>query len=449
MAFPSGPSLNDTHTVGSNTWKWNGYAWDKQVAASGGGSGETADGVGQFNYSVTSGATNYPSASSNGDFIYNPDANTLLGNNLSIFKTDKDGVDFRDILTSIDSGSNFTVVFSVINSTVKNYLYCKDATYVASPGRLNADVYDTFPTSVTGGSGKVVSLEIIPTQDRVSAGEEFRLPGGATFDTVVTSFNGLTGAVTTDALVLDVAGISSSGGITVDGNLNVKNDFEIRNEGGSAIFEVAGSGQNVTIGDVDSAGNGNEIFIRDSHGIITLTASTAVTLNTDAVNLPYQLRHNSDTNTHFAFPANDEITLTTGGVTLAHLTDTFALQQGLSLDAAGITFPDGTFQNTVTRTDSYTGQIETASDKTYTLDPKVSTARTITGFYIKSASGTVTATLKNGSDTIKAASVSSSSGDQTSLANTSVAADAVLTLVLSSNSSALDVIFNVEYTSTS
>ena len=169
MAFPSNPSVSDTHTVGSNTWSWNGYAWDKQAAS--GSSGETADGVGQFNYSVTSGSTNYPSASSNGDFIYNPEANTLLGNNLSIFKTDKDGVDFRDILTSIDSGSNFTVVFSVINSTVKNYLYCKDANYVASPGRLNADVYDTFPTSVTGGSGKVVSLEIIPTQDTVSAGD--------------------------------------------------------------------------------------------------------------------------------------------------------------------------------------------------------------------------------------------------------------------------------------
>jgi len=120
---------------------------------------------------------------------------------------------------------------------------------------------------------------------------------------------------------------------------------------------------------------------------------------------------------------------------------------GISSDG-GITFPDGTHQTTVTRTDSYTGHIETVSDKTYTLDPKVATARTITGFYIKSASGTVTATLKNGSDTIKAASVSNSSGDQTSLANISVAADAVLTMVTSSNSSALDVIFNVEYTST-
>jgi len=119
---------------------------------------------------------------------------------------------------------------------------------------------------------------------------------------------------------------------------------------------------------------------------------------------------------------------------------------GISVGAGGLTFSDGTTMSTAIRTDSYTGQIETAADKTYTLDPKVATARTVTGFFIKSASGTVTATLKNGSDTIKAASVSSSSGDQSSLGNTSVAADAVLTIVTSSNSSALDVIFNVEYT---
>ena len=99
-----------------------------------------------------------------------------------------------------------------------------------------------------------------------------------------------------------------------------------------------------------------------------------------------------------------------------------------------------------THADAYTGQIETAADKTYTIDPGAVSARTITGFHIKSASGTCTATLKVGSNVVKAASVSSSSGDQSSLANTSVSVDAVITLVVSSNSSALDVIFSVEYT---
>lgn len=141
-------------------------------------------------------------------------------------------------------------------------------------------------------------------------------------------------------------------------------------------------------------------------------------------------------------------------LTTGHIHSTGVSADGATYGINGITmggnihFADSTFLGTATRTDSYTGQIETAADKTYTLDPKVATARTVTGFYIKSASGTVTATLKNGSDTVKAASVSDSSGNQTSLANTSVAADGVITIVTSSNSSALDVIFNVEYTTT-
>ena len=28
LSFPSTPSLNDTYTSGSVTWRWNGYAWD-------------------------------------------------------------------------------------------------------------------------------------------------------------------------------------------------------------------------------------------------------------------------------------------------------------------------------------------------------------------------------------------------------------------------------------
>jgi len=100
----------------------------------------------------------------------------------------------------------------------------------------------------------------------------------------------------------------------------------------------------------------------------------------------------------------------------------------------------------ITNTGSYTGQIETAADKTYTLDPAVATARTISAFYIKTGSGSVVVNLKNGSDVVKQVTAGTGTGNQTGLANTSLAADAVLTLVTSSNSSATDVIFSVEYT---
>ena len=95
--------------------------------------------------------------------------------------------------------------------------------------------------------------------------------------------------------------------------------------------------------------------------------------------------------------------------------------------------------------DSYTGQIETAADKTYTIDPGVVAARTITSFYARSGSGTCTATLKNDTATVGVVLVTTSSTTAV-ISNTSVTADDPITLVISSNSSATDVVFSVEFT---
>lgn len=113
--------------------------------------------------------------------------------------------------------------------------------------------------------------------------------------------------------------------------------------------------------------------------------------------------------------------------------------------AARTTLGLGSLATQSTVANAYTGQIEAAADKTYTIDPAAASARTITGFYIKSGSGTCTATLKNAAATVSTASVSTTSGDQL-ISNTSVAINGAITIVVSSNSSATDVIFSVEYT---
>jgi len=124
---------------------------------------------------------------------------------------------------------------------------------------------------------------------------------------------------------------------------------------------------------------------------------------------------------------------------------------GNSLGAGGISFNDATSINTALRKEAYTGQIETVADKTYTIDPDVATDRTITGFYTKTASGTCTAYLRRPGvgGGIKSAAVNDTGGSQGGLANTSISAGDVLIIEVSSNSSALDFIFNVEYTTTS
>ena len=188
-------------------------------------------------------------------------------------------------------------------------------------------------------------------------------------------------------------------------------------------------------------------YLLETVMVSLLLSSTAVTLNTDAVNLPYQLRHNSDTNTHFAFPANDQITLTTAGVTLAHLTDTFALQRGLSLDAAGITFADGTYQTTAagTITDSYTGHIEVVANKDYFLDPKVPIERTVTDFYVIASVAGGTAELKGTNGSISTVAIGTS-GVAGSLANTTLPVGGTLELGVTGGEAAEDLRFAVRYT---
>ena len=168
----------------------------------------------------------------------------------------------------------------------------------------------------------------------------------------------------------------------------------------------------------------------------TGVADAGVTMLTSEAGVVSVTNTKLGTVTGLTMPSGYAVADSSGALTVSY-NNLAAIRTGLGL---------GSLATQSTIADAYTGQIETAADKTYTIDPGAVSARTITGFYIKSASGTCTANLKVGTNVVKAASVSSSSGDQTSLANTAVAVNDVITLVVSSNSSALDVIFSVEYT---
>ena len=137
-----------------------------------------------------------------------------------------------------------------------------------------------------------------------------------------------------------------------------------------------------------------------------------------------------------AVGANDAANLTTGVLDVARVPD---------LDAAKIATGTIAAARLPAVADAYTGQIETADDKTYTIDPGVVAARSITQFYARSGAGTCTATLKNDTATVGVISVTTSSTTAL-ISNTSVAADDPITLVISSNSSATDVVFSVEFT---
>jgi hypothetical protein len=143
-----------------------------------------------YTYTVSSGVLNYPSASSNGEFIYNPDVNTLLGNNLSVYKFGNNGEDMREALNFFDNDNLGKIEFVVGSGINRNVLYCHSLSYDGN--KLNGKVYETAPTSVTGGNGKTITVYLYPSEVPPSAP---RLPSGSTFGTVVTSWNGETGDI--------------------------------------------------------------------------------------------------------------------------------------------------------------------------------------------------------------------------------------------------------------
>ena len=130
---------------------------------------------------------------------------------------------------------------------------------------------------------------------------------GHTGEDVVDSFNGLTGDVNTSGLVLHVAGISSDGGITV-GGMNI---------GGVSERLVSST-------DVDD-------FVNFGPNKFEVYQNNARMFKADG------------TRTYIGSNSSPKDLYVYGEL---HGVSVINAQAGISLDAAGITFPDGTFQST-------------------------------------------------------------------------------------------------------
>jgi hypothetical protein len=152
-------------------------------------------GVGVYDYTVSSGVLNIPAATSAGEFIYNPEMTNSSNTNLSIFNLDTNNAQFRETLIALASDDFAEIRFSVKNNPNENILYLQNTNYNPSTQRFDAFVYNVSPASVTGGNGKTIEVVGFPTAPITSASESFRLPGGATFSSVVTSWNSQTGDV--------------------------------------------------------------------------------------------------------------------------------------------------------------------------------------------------------------------------------------------------------------
>ena len=141
---------------------------------------------------------------------------------------------------------------------------------------------------------------------------------GHTGDALVDSFNGLTGDITTNALILPVAGISSAGGATFDGDITFSGNHNILNSSGQTLFDIQ-SGLNIGMGDVNNDGNSTDLNIRDSHSEIIANAALRIKLDAPTVNIlgGGVLGSKTDTDTYVNFADNNLTNFVAGGVTYA------------------------------------------------------------------------------------------------------------------------------------
>ena len=186
-----------------------------------------------YNYSTISGSLTAPAATEDGDFVFNPD-----NNKVAIYKRTVNGIDYRDFLFNVAStGIGSIEFYSVQNAQQdKNEIFFDEVVYNGTQFTFTA--YQTFPDGVTGASGDIVSVKFKPAQNILAASRHFETPDGSTFGTVVTSFNGETGAVegvgsfngvtgdiTTSGLHLHVAGLSVDVGITFSDGTTMSTAF--------------------------------------------------------------------------------------------------------------------------------------------------------------------------------------------------------------------------------
>ena len=134
LNFPSSPALNQTHTVGSKTWKWNGYAWDVQVSTGGTGGGGVAESL-NVQFSNSTGATYKVVA-------LDSTANTVLASASDITQVDQ-------ILGVLDS-SGETVTFGSITNPSWTWT-AEQSLYLGSNG-------DVVTTSTINGAAFSLKL---------------------------------------------------------------------------------------------------------------------------------------------------------------------------------------------------------------------------------------------------------------------------------------------------
>ena len=184
----------------------------------------------------------------------------------------------------------------------------------------------------------------------------------------VNSFNGVTGDVDTSSLTLQIAGVTlGAGGITFSDGTQLTSEGQIafKNEANTFTdnqFITVGKGigangldlgirfdanQVVVIGDPEDSTNSVKLTVDDNNAVVKVENAN--------FDIPTSIRHLGDADTKIQF-GTDTVDIKAGNSSNLSLDSAktksgvlFNAAAGISMDTAGITFPDGTFQDTAAR----------------------------------------------------------------------------------------------------
>ena len=360
MDFPSTNLVagTTTHTVGNNTWSWNGYAWTKDCC----GYGPTGS-TGSVGATGATGANGVTGATG-GALGPNP-YTTIIGalsvgskgqlkkgssSSVHIHKFDDANKDLRDYWNGSGSSGYLYIIDEDDPSQYVLFNYTSDPTY-------NGTYYNfQGTTEVEVGTWQASTSGVAVRNCRV-----YYIPYG------VITFNGLDGVVDTTSLVLPVRGISASNGATFDGEVHFLSGISSAKGITAQDLSVLGPLTATTIGGTvitassyfsgTLVGNATN-SLACSGNAATSTSTTNITISassTDAdlsvplvdilgggsANSLVKVDSGAGNNGIRYNPGTDLLTL--GGVSAGHGA-TFGA--AINLSSSGVRFSDGTTQTT-------------------------------------------------------------------------------------------------------